>query len=239
MRSSGLYSARHRVPEAFDRAARSYDFLTGLNPGYHRHLEMSAARLGLEGSVRVLDVCCGTGASTRALADALPRAEIVAVDASRGMLERAQAKGFPDSVRFVHGDAMNLLGAKIEGSFDGILVAYGIRNVSDIDACLGDLLTCLRPGGRICFHEYSVADSARGRWVWRIVTSALIVPAGLLTSGSAELYRYLRRSVLSFDGADAFQRRLRVAGFVNVRVEPMDGWQRGIVHSFVAERPAA
>ncbi len=171
--------------------------------------------------------------------DVLPEAEIIGVDASPGMLVRAEAKLFPPCVRFVHGDAMNLGAAGIDGPFDGILMAYGIRNVSDADACLADLVTLLRPGGRVCFHEYSVADSARSRMVWRIVASSVIIPGGLAASGTVELYRYLRRSVLSFDGVSVFEHRLRSVGFENVRTEPMDGWQRGIVHSFLAERGKA
>ena len=232
-----LLTAREAVPDAFDDVASSYDLLTALNPGYRKHLRASAARLGLHGEARVLDLCCGTGISTWAIAAELPKAEIVGLDASRGMLERARAKPFSRRVRFVHGDAMNLAATGVRGPFDGVLMAYGIRNVPDIDACLANLLPILRPGGRICFHEYSVADSRRSRLVWRLVTTLVVVPGGIATSGSGRLYRYLRRSVLDFDGVRGFEDRLRSAGFVAVRTQAMTGWQRGIVHSFLAERP--
>ena len=65
----------------------------------------------------------------------------------------------------------------------------------------------------------------------------VIIPGGLLTAGSTRIYRYLRRSVLDFDGVRAFEARLGRAGFTGVRTMPMDGWQRGIVHSFLAQRP--
>ena len=60
---------------------------------------------------------------------------------------------------------------------------------------------------------------------------------GLITAPRSDIYRYLRRSVLEFDGVSAFERRLRRHGFTHVRTEPVDGWQRGIVHSFYARRP--
>ncbi|MFD8353262.1 methyltransferase domain-containing protein, partial [Streptomyces coelicoflavus] len=96
---------------AFDRGAGRYDRLVALNPGYHAQLRRSARRLGLaDGGAggRVLDLGCGTGASTAALAAAFPAAEIVGVDASAGMLERARAKRWPSRVRFVHAAAEDL-----------------------------------------------------------------------------------------------------------------------------------
>jgi ubiquinone/menaquinone biosynthesis methyltransferase len=225
----------------FDRVARRYDLLTTLNPGYGKHLRWSAERLRLprggEGQ-RLLDLCCGTGASTRALARVYPRAEIVGLDASEGMLEVARRKSFGRRVTFVAGDAMRPRESGIAGSFDAVMMAYGIRNVPDADGCLAAVRELLAPGAPVCFHEYSVRDSAVARAVWNAVTFGVIIPAGYLASREHELYRYLRRSVLDFDGVSAFEARLRAAGLEDVRTEPMDGWQRGIVHSFVARRPS-
>jgi ubiquinone/menaquinone biosynthesis C-methylase UbiE len=127
--------------------------------------------------------------------------------------------------------------AGIRGPFDGILMAYGIRNVPDPDLCLKRLYRLLRPGGSICFHEYSVADSVWSRAVWNAVTLGIVIPSGKIFSGSARIYRYLRRSVNEFDGVTAFEHRLSRAGYMEIRTEPMNGWQRGIVHSFLARRP--
>jgi hypothetical protein len=56
-------------------------------------------------------------------------------------------------------------------------------------------------------------------------------------SGNMRIWSYLRRSVNRFDGVHTFERRLARHGFSDVRTEPMNGWQRGIVHSFLARRP--
>ena len=228
---------RTDVPDAFDQVARRYDLLTALNPGYRKHLAWSARRLGLEPGSRVLDLCCGTGLSTEALVAAIPRTEVVALDASAGMIAVARRKRPGLDVQFVLGDAMAPEEAGVRGPFDGILMAYGIRNVPDPDRCLERLYRLLRPGGSICFHEYSVADSLRARIGWNAVSLGIVIPGGLLVSGSARIYRYLRRSVNEFDGVRRFERRLAAAGFEEIRTEPMDGWQRGIVHSFLARRP--
>ena len=225
---------KEAVAGAFNEVAHQYDFFTGLNPGYRRHLRLSAERLALESRARILDLCCGTGLSTTALRRVYPDARISALDASAGMLSQAKRKGI--DARFFLGDATDPAAHGVEGTFDGILMAYGIRNVLDPDRCLANLLSLLKPGGRICFHEYSVADSRTSRAVWNAVTLGLIIPGGVL-AGGADLYRYLRRSVNEFDGVRAFETRLSRTGFDTVRTLPMDGWQRGIVHSFLAQRP--
>ncbi|MBL9105525.1 MAG: class I SAM-dependent methyltransferase [Myxococcales bacterium] len=228
------------VPSAFDRVARRYDLLTGLNPGYNKHLRWSAERMGLEpsGPQDLLDLCCGTGLSTRALVQVYPHARVTGLDASAGMLALAARKPWAAAVRWLCGDAMDPAASGAEGPFDGVLMAYGIRNMPDPDLCLARLFQLLKPGGVVCFHEYSVNDSRRARWIWNAVSLGIIIPAGIVTSPGSDIYRYLRRSVNEFDGAAAFQSRLARAGFTAQHRHTMDGWQSGIVHSFVARKPA-
>jgi ubiquinone/menaquinone biosynthesis C-methylase UbiE len=228
------------VPAAFDAGAPAYDALVGANPGYHRHLRLSAQRMALSDlgrGLRLLDAGCGTGASTSALLAVAPHAEIVAVDASSGMLAEAAAKRWPPTVRFVHSRIEDIADARVDGPFDGILAAYLLRNLEDPDAQLRAFRALLRPGATLAVHEYSVRDSRLATAMWNAVCAAIIIPLGRLRSGDAALYRYLRRSVNDFDGADAFRNRLRVNGFTAVRSETMPGWQRNIVHTFLADAP--
>ncbi len=231
---SGL--SRPEVPGAFDVGAKAYDKLVGANPGYHDHLRISAHRMRIPNGgrgLRLLDAGCGTGASTAALLEAAPHAQIVAVDASAGMLEQAAAKSWPDTVRFVHSPIEQFT----DSGFDGILAAYLVRNLADPDAQLRRFLTMLRPGATLALHEYSVRDSTAAQAVWNAVCWGIIIPAGWRRTGDSTLYRHLWRSVNSFDGAAQFQRRLVAAGFAGVHSETMPGWQRGIVHTFIGEAP--
>ena len=230
---------KKQVPSDFNQVASNYDLLTGLNPGYKKHLRWSAERLGLSEDAQILDLCCGTGLSTEALVKTYPTARIDAVDASEEMLVAARKKRWPAHVQFLLGNAMDLTDCANEGPYDGILMAYGIRNVPVMEEGLKTVFNSLKPGGRVCFHEYSVADSKRSTLLWNGVTAGIIIPAGFITAPGSDIYRYLRKSVLKFDGIQAFENRLRRHGFVNVRTEAMDGWQKGIVHSFIAERPPA
>lgn len=228
------------VARSFDAHARSYDKLVGANPGYHDHLRLSARRMGLPdrgAGLRLLDLGCGTGASTAALLDAAPEAEIVAVDASQEMLAQARRKVWPPRVRFVLGDAEDLDAEKIHGPFDGILAAYLLRNLTDRDAALRRFHDLLAPGAPLAVHEYSVRDSATARMVWTAVCWSVIIPMGRIRTGTTDLYRYLWRSVLAFDGATALRGRMADAGFVDLRVQTVPGWQRNIVHTFLGRRP--
>jgi ubiquinone/menaquinone biosynthesis C-methylase UbiE len=222
----------------FDVVARRYDLLNALNPGYRKHLKWSAQRLRAAPGGQLLDLCCGTGLSTQALLDAYPQARITGLDASQGMLQVASHKKALAAVQFLLGDAMDPAAYGATGPYDGILMAYGIRNVLDRDLCLQRLRGLLAPGGRIAFHEYSVADSKLAQMIWNAVARTIIVPLGTVVTQTPELFGYLRRSVNEFDGVKGFVARLERAGFQQVEVLPMDGWQRGVAHTFVAERAA-
>ncbi|MET9882972.1 class I SAM-dependent methyltransferase [Streptomyces sp. NPDC006430] len=220
---------------AFDHAAARYDLLVAASPGYHGHLRRSARRLRLpdEGrGARVLDLGCGTGASTAALLSAAEQAEIIGVDASRGMLERAAAKKWPAGVRFVQASADRLTEAGVYGPFDAVFAAYLMRNVPDPDLTLAAVRAAMAPGARIAVHEYALSGKPVHRALWTAVCRTVIMPLGR-AGGDAGLYDHLWRSVLGFDTAQEFAARMRAAGFTDVRVLPLPGWQTGITHTFV------
>ena len=101
---------RDRLADGFDRAARHYDQMVALNPGYRRHLRAAAEALldRIDDPLpTLLDLGCGSGLSTRELLRAARKRgmtpRIIGVDASAGMLERARAKRWPQGVVFVEG----------------------------------------------------------------------------------------------------------------------------------------
>ena len=229
-----------QLSAAFDAGATAYDRLVGASPGYHQQLFLSARRMRIRNrgrGLRLLDAGCGTGASTAALLAVAPEADIVAIDASRGMLDAAAAKDWPASVRFVHTPVEQLAEHGITGPFDGILAAYLIRNLADRDDQLRNLRMLLRPGATLAVHEYSVRDSPAATRIWHAVCWGIIIPAGWWRTRDTTLYRYLWRSVLDFDGAARFRDRLADAGFTAVHSETMPGWEANIVHTFLADAP--
>ena len=245
------------VATAFDEVAPSYDLMVALNPGYHAHLR--AAADGLVGwpprptlasqppLVRLLDLGCGSGASTRAVQLAAQAADvrfaIVGVDASAGMLEQAGAKQWPAGVRFEVGQAEQIAWSReswgLGNSIHGAIAAYLFRNVADRDAVLAGLFELLADNGALVVQEYSIAGSHAARLIWTAVCWLVVIPLGWLTSRRTRLYRYLWRSVRSFDSVQTFVDRLYRAGFVDVEVRTAPGWQREILHTFRARKPSS
>src|SRR3954462_1329756 len=110
------------LPSAFDEAAPSYDTMVARNPGYHAHLASAAvallSALPSQEALHVVDLGCGSGASTRALLEDAERQERLlrgtGVDASGGMLAQARAKEWPPGVRFEHGLAQDLRRRRVD-----------------------------------------------------------------------------------------------------------------------------
>lgn len=242
-------AARGEVPEAFDEVADRYDLMVALNPGYHAHLRRSArdlvASLPDRQPVQILDLGCGSGASTRALVDELDRAglraDVLGIDGSAGMLTQARRKPWPEWVRFEQGRAESLEPVCEEAGFDSpdaVFAAYLLRNVSDREALLRSLHDVLVPGGTLVIQEYSVAGRPVSQAVWTAVCHAVVMPLGWLTSRHTRLYHYLWRSVMDMDSVETVMERMVDAGFEDVWTRSVRGWQRGIIHTFHGRRPA-
>lgn len=245
------------LADAFDRAAPTYDAMVSLSPGYHDQLRRAAealagraARPGATGAqgvtaAMVLDLGCGSGASTRAVLDAWessggrPEALTVrGVDASAGMIAQARAKGWPGGVELVVSDAVAHLEDLPSGSVDGVLAAYLLRNVPERDRLVSEVARVLRPGGAVVVHDYSVAGSARARATWAAVCHGVIIPLAVLKRSDVPLHRYLYTSVRDFDSVPRICERLLGAGLVDVRHRSYAGWQHGLVHTVVASSPS-
>jgi len=108
-------------------------------------------RLGLRPGGAVLDVCCGTGASALPAAEAVgPAGSVVAVDLAGRLLERGRGKAAARGLRNVDfrvGDMTSLGFA--DGSFDAVVIVFGIFFVPDMEKQVRELLRMTRPGGAL------------------------------------------------------------------------------------------
>ncbi len=237
------------LADAFDRAAPTYDAMVALSPGYHAQLRTAAAALvgrlpvaeGRESAV--LDLGCGSGASTRAVLDAWAAdgrrrgpLRVTGADASEGMVAQARAKAWPEGVELVVADAVAHLGSLPDASVDGVLGAYLLRNVPDRERLVREVARVLRPGGAFVVHDYSVAGSLRARATWAAVCHGVIIPLAVVKRSDVPLHRYLYTSVRDFDSVGQVCDRMLGAGLVDVRHRSYAGWQDGVVHTVVGSR---
>jgi ubiquinone/menaquinone biosynthesis C-methylase UbiE len=241
------------LADAFDRAAPTYDAMVALSPGYHDQLRTAAEalveRLPAPGTgdaaLRVLDLGCGSGASTRAVLDAwsarsgaADTLSVTGVDASQGMTDQARAKAWPPHVTLAVSDAVAHLESLPSGSVDGVLACYLLRNVPDRDRLVAEVGRVLRPGGAFVVHDYSVAGSTRAKLLWAAVCHGIIIPLAVLKRSDVPLHRYLYTSVRDFDSVDRICERLLSAGLVEVKHRSFPGWQHGLVHTVAGSAPS-
>lgn len=236
---ASLIQNKKEVPSEFNRIAKRYDLATFLSQGYQKDLQTSVDRMNLNGNEFLADLCCGTGKSTIACLNNLPNGEVMGIDNSEGMLQTAREKLYAkfgkERVGFVQQDVMNL--ELEENSLDAIFMAYGIRNMPDFELCVKNLYRILKPGGKICFHEYSINKSLTSKLYWKLLGYFLIIPFAGLTTGSTKIFRYLIKSVENFLSPDELINLLQKAGFQNITHSPLGSWRKPILHTFIAQKP--
>jgi demethylmenaquinone methyltransferase/2-methoxy-6-polyprenyl-1,4-benzoquinol methylase len=208
------------VRSMFDRIAPVYD---AMNRIMTVGLDVRWRRLTVEAVVRpgdrVLDACCGTG--DLALAAARRGGRVTGLDFSERMLERARRKG--PQLEWVRGDLLDL--PFEAASFDAATVGFGVRNVADLRAGLGELRRVLRPGGRLAILEITRPRGPLAPF-YRLWFDGVVPLLGkVLPGGSA--YTYLPASVRRFPGPDELAGLLEEAGFDGV-------WYRLLAGGIVA-----
>jgi len=121
-----------------------------------------------------------------------------------------------------------------EASFDAVFIAYGLRNMPDYHLFLQGVNRVLKPGGKICIHDYSLKNKGWVRAYWKILGYGFIVPFCTLLTGSSVIFRYLIKSVSSFPHPEAIVALLENNGFTKVEIHEQSSWRKPILHTFTA-----
>jgi len=209
-------SAARAVREMFSAIAPRYDLLNHvLSFNIDRFWWWRTARAFSatlrRADARVLDLCCGTGDMTFALKrQAGGSAQIVGLDFSHAMLERAARKSNGNSPRWIEADALRLPFA--DESLDLVTSAFGFRNLADYDAGLREIVRVLRPGGELGILECAEPDGVIGK-LYSVYFHRVLPAVGTAISGVKGAYAYLPASVERFPRPDEMIARMRAAGF--------------------------
>ena len=202
----------------FSGIAGRYDLLnTLLSAGIDRLWRREAARLATESATRILDVATGTGELAFELKRQAPAAVVTGVDFAEPMLEVARRKATAQGrqVEFLHADALEL--PFEAGTFDSVTIAYGLRNLADVDGALSEFARVLRPGGRLVILEFPPPPDGVLGEVYRFYFRNILPRVGGAVSGSRAAYEYLPQSVLAFPEPPALAQQMIRAGFGCVR----------------------
>ena len=208
---------KEKIRDMFDSIAPGYDafnHLASLNIDRSWRRKAIRAVSGINPSA-VLDVACGTGDSTIALARALsPECRITGVDISSEMLKVMEGKvaseGLSDRISAETGDAENL--GFPDGSFDAVTCAFGVRNFEDMEKGIREMLRVLRPGGKLVILELSMPSGRILRKLYEVYFLHILPLLGKKISGNAQAFRYLPSSVVNFPGKEEFTAILKNCG---------------------------
>lgn len=218
------------VDDVFDSVAPRYDLMNDLmSGGMHRVWKdamvtaLNPPRRGR--SFRVIDVAGGTGDIALRIARRTGgHADITVADINASMLrigrERAEREGFGE-IAFRECNAEKL--PFPDGSFDAYTIAFGIRNVPDIEAALAEAYRVLGTGGRFLCLEFSEVDVPMLDRAYESYSFRVIPRLGRIVTGDQDSYRYLVESIRTFPNQERFADMIRAAGFGRVSYRNSSG----------------
>ena len=213
-----------RVGEVFSSVARKYDVMNdAMSGGMHRLWKYRLIRrIKPRAHETFLDMAGGTGDIAFRLAEY--GAVVTVSDINQDMLdvgiERAMERGI-DGLVWSRQNAEEL--SFEDRIFDGYTIAFGIRNVTRIDAALAEAHRVLKFGGRFFCLEFSTTEWPGFKQAYDLYSHRLVPRIGEAIAGDGESYRYLIESIRRFPPMQEFEGMIRDAGFARTKVEPILG----------------
>lgn len=217
MKSENKHSFVHSV---FTSVASKYDLMNNLMSfGVHHLWKNEMLKMIPSHTLKLLDVAGGTGDIARLYYQAARKRnikpEITICDFNQAMLAAGQAKMIDHNIlcgiKFVCGDAMSL--PFPDNNFDCYSIAFGIRNVVDINQALKEAFRVLKPGGKFVCLEFSQVQNNLLRVVYDLYSSHIIPTLGQYVADDRASYQYLVDSIRKFPKQTEFLRMIQQIGF--------------------------
>lgn len=214
------------VNRLFETIAPRYDFFTkvmsyGMDQGWKRKLVEMAH---LRGSETALDLACGTGDITFAVASRLTSGLATGLDITQGMLDIAESKRCEAgiaNVSFHRGDIMSL--PFPDETFDCVTGGYALRNVPEIPRALMEINRVLKPGGRFLSLDFGHPNNKPYRWLYLNYLIVVGSAMGLAMHGDADTYRYIPESLKRYPGQRGVHEMMDHAGFIGTGFREFGG----------------
>ena len=213
-----------RVGKVFSSVARRYDVMNDLMSGGMHRLwkDRFVARVKPRTGEDIVDMAGGTGDVAFRMAER--GANVTVADINADMLDvgkqRAEQRGI-SGLKWKVENAERLTFA--DASFDAYTIVFGIRNVTDIPAALGEAYRVLRRGGRFYCMEFSSSEWPGFANLYDVFASNVIPRVGKVVARDEESYRYLVESIRRFPKPAIFKAMIADAGFIRANAEPILG----------------
>jgi demethylmenaquinone methyltransferase/2-methoxy-6-polyprenyl-1,4-benzoquinol methylase len=226
-------TTRSPVRDIFNRIAPVYDRLNDwLSLGQHRIWKQMALKWSEAGSGDIcLDLCCGSGDLAMLLARQVgTTGKVFGADFASEQLaiahRRCQTSYPPLAINWVEADALNL--PFDDNYFDAATMGYGLRNVSDIPRCLGELHRVLKPEAKAAILDFHRPSDRLARTFQQYYLENIVVPAAQHFGLTAE-YAYIAPSLDRFPTGQEQVELARQAGFTKAIHYPIIGGMMGVL----------
>ncbi len=228
---------KEQVVRMFNNIARRYDFLNHfLSLGVDKIWRKKAIRYlrGISLNPVILDVATGTGDLAIAALKINPE-KIVGIDISQEMLnigiKKIKKKKLGNIIELKRGDSENL---EFESdTFDGLTVAFGVRNFENLNKGLNEMYRVVKEGGKAVVLEFSKPKVFPIKQIYNFYFKFVLPSVGKIVSKDNSAYTYLPESVNQFPERESFITELEKVGFKNCIFKPLSF---GIATLYVAEK---
>ena len=228
---------KKQVTQMFNGISRSYDLLNRvITLGVDVIWRKRVVRLIQKNKHQVLlDIATGTGDLVLALSK-LKTKKIIGLDISPGMLEigkqKVKAQGLDRRIEMQLGDSEAL--SFENETFDGVTIAFGVRNFEHLDLGLQEIYRVLKPQGALVILETAVPQNPILKSLYSLYTQKVMPFIGKLFSKNRSAYQYLSDSAAAFPCGKAFNNILKKNGFIAVEDFPQT---LGVASIYFAKKP--
>ncbi|MGY5340573.1 demethylmenaquinone methyltransferase [Levilactobacillus spicheri] len=214
----------HTVAQLFDHIAPQYDRMNSvISLGTHRLWRRQVMdQMTVRPGDFALDLCCGTGDWTLALAQAVgPAGEVVGLDLSHEMLAIAQQKvcaaHLQSQITLKQGDAMHL--PYPDNMFNVVTIGFGLRNVPDAQQVLSEMTRVVKPGGQVVCLETSQPTNPVVHAGWQLYFGHVVPLMGRVVAHHYRAYDYLQRTTHQFVSTEQLAVMFTTAGLHHVHYQ--------------------
>jgi demethylmenaquinone methyltransferase/2-methoxy-6-polyprenyl-1,4-benzoquinol methylase len=216
------------VADVFRSVASRYDRMNdAMSLGLHRLWKRTAISLSqAKTGQTILDLAAGTGDLTRQLSRRVGNTgRVVCSDINPAMLAEGRKK-LLDAGIFNNIDFLEINAESIpfdNNHFDVITMGFGLRNVTDKEQALREMVRVLKPGGQVIILEFSKPASAWLEKLYDTYSFNVIPKLGEWIAGDKDSYQYLVESIRTHPDQEALKTMMLGCGFDKVEYFNLTG----------------
>jgi demethylmenaquinone methyltransferase/2-methoxy-6-polyprenyl-1,4-benzoquinol methylase len=218
-------SKKEQVSEMFDHIAPRYDFMNrflsaGIDVSWRKK---AIKRFQKDQPETLLDVATGTGDMAIMAAKMIHPLKIVGIDISPKMLEfgrkKIEKEELGTKIELLSGDGETINFA--DNTFDGVMVAFGVRNFEHLEKGLGEIRRVLKPGAQLVVLEFSKPKIPGVKALYNLYMGLIAPQIAKWFNQNKRAYQYLNESANAFPDRQQFVDILKRTGYSDTEWKPL------------------